>query len=186
MIDLFKLRRDGAAVLESVAAFKEEEIVLNRVFNAPVGLVWDAWTETSLVPGWWGPKHCSSSIEKMDLREGGRYLKCVRTPGNLEFWSKGVFTEIVEYKSLVMTDALSDKDGRPVPPSRYGLPDDWPDELLISVTFAILGGGRTRLTLRHSDLAGIRAEDRSDLKLGWQQSFDKLEELLARLVQPSA
>ena len=60
-----------------------------------------------------------------------------------------------------------------VPATHYGMPDDMPFEMLVTVTFEELGG-KTRMTLRH---AGLPASERSDgANAGWNESFDKLAE----------
>jgi uncharacterized protein YndB with AHSA1/START domain len=33
----------------------KKDIVVTRVFDAPVELVWRAWTEAEQVRQWWGP-----------------------------------------------------------------------------------------------------------------------------------
>lgn len=51
----------------------EREIVATRTFNAPVRLVFDAWTEPTLFERWWGPETDGfSSIPcEMDVHTGG-------------------------------------------------------------------------------------------------------------------
>ena len=64
-----------------------------------------------------------------------------------------------------------------VPASHYGMPDDIPLEMLVTVTFEDLGG-KTRMTLRHE---GLPAGEMSDgAGQGWGESFDKLAEYLAK------
>lgn len=48
--------------------------------DIPVDLVWKAWTDPKLVVLWWGPTHFTSPRCEIDLREGGKYLFCMRTP----------------------------------------------------------------------------------------------------------
>jgi uncharacterized protein YndB with AHSA1/START domain len=53
----------------------ERELVVTRVFDAPVRLVYDAWTKPDLFKLWWAPK--SSGVPmlscEMDVRTGGSY-----------------------------------------------------------------------------------------------------------------
>jgi Activator of Hsp90 ATPase homolog 1-like protein len=54
--------------------------------------------------------------------------------------------------------------------------EDWPAELLVTVTFEVVEG-RTKLTLRNS---GIMAGHMSDLtEAGWKESFNKLATTLS-------
>jgi len=76
---------------------KETELVITRVFDAPRELVWKAWTDPDQVARWWGPKGFTAPACKMDLRVGGEYLNYMRSPEGQDFWSKGVFREVVPF-----------------------------------------------------------------------------------------
>lgn len=156
----------------------EQDLVITRIFDAPRDLVWKAWTEPRHMMRWWGPKGFTAPTYKMDLRVGGEYLSCMRSPEGQEFWSKGVFREIVEPERLVMTDSFADAEGNVVPASHYGMPRDIPLEMLITVTFEE-ENGKTRLTLRHAGFPA--AEHREGASAGWNESFDKLAESLHEL-----
>jgi hypothetical protein len=73
------------------------EIVTTRVFGAPRELVWKAWTEPERLMRWRGPKYFTSPACEIDLRVGGKYLFCVRSPEGQEFWSAGVYCEFEEF-----------------------------------------------------------------------------------------
>jgi len=154
------------------------ELVITRVFDAPRELVWKVWTEPAHLMRWWGPKGFTSPVCKIDLRVGGEYLNCMRSPEGQDFWSKGVFREIVPPERLVMTDSFADTEGKIVPASHYGMKGDWPLEMLITVTFEE-NEDKTKLTLKHSDIPA--GENRDMAGAGWNESFDKLAEYLAKL-----
>ena len=50
---------------------EKNELIVTRVFNAPVNLVWRAWTEPEHFMKWWGPKEFISPTCEIDLRVGG-------------------------------------------------------------------------------------------------------------------
>jgi uncharacterized protein YndB with AHSA1/START domain len=153
----------------------ERALVITRIFNAPREQVWKTWTEPEHMKRWWGPKGFTSPVSKIDLRVGGAYLSCMRSPEGQDFWSTGVYREIVPLERIVCTDSFADEKGNVVPASHYGMEGAFPLEMLITVTFEELDG-KTRLTLRHD---GIPAGQMSELtEAGWQQSFDKLAEIL--------
>ena len=160
------------------AASAPNELVITRVFDAPRSLVWKAWTEPERVALWWGPRIFTAPVCRIDLRVGGEYLYCMRSPDGQDFWSKGTYVEIVPPERIVATDSFSDAQGNVVPASHYGMTGDWPLEMLVTVTFEDLGG-KTRLTLRHSGVAAVGAQDRADMGQGWNESLDKLAEHLA-------
>jgi uncharacterized protein YndB with AHSA1/START domain len=155
----------------------DREIVITRVFDAPRELVWKAWTEPERLMRWWGPKEFTSPACKIDLRVGGKYLFCMRSPEGQDFWSTGVYREIVEPERIVWTDSFADDKGNPVPASHYGMPGDWPAELLVTVTFEE-HQGKTKLILRH---VGIPSGEMGEMtKAGWNSSLDKLAESLEK------
>ena len=49
-------------------------MVLERVIDAPVQAIWDAWTDPESLPKWWGPDGFSCRTERIDLREGGEWV----------------------------------------------------------------------------------------------------------------
>jgi uncharacterized protein YndB with AHSA1/START domain len=147
------------------------ELVITRIFDAPRALVWKTWTEPDRVMRWWGPQYFTSPMAKIDLRVGGTYLYCMRSPEGQDFWSTGVYREIVAMTKIVASDSFADERGNVVPAVYYGMSSEFPMELLVTVTFEDLGD-KTRLTLRH---AGIPAGEMMELtEAGWNGSFDKL------------
>ncbi|MDD5144486.1 SRPBCC domain-containing protein [Methanoregula sp.] len=157
----------------------EDEILITRFFDAPREFVWRAWTEPELVRMWWGPKDYTCPSCTIDLRIGGSYLYCMRSPEGRDIWSTGVFREIVLSERLVCTDNFADEKGNVVPATSNGMSPDIPLEMIVTVTFEDQSG-RTRLTLRH---AGLPAGEMNDLtRAGWNESLDKLAGIVARNV----
>jgi len=153
----------------------EGELVITRVFDEPRELVWKAWTDPERMKRWWGPKNFTAPVCKIDLRVGGVYLYCMRSSEGQDYWSTGVYREIVPQERIVCTDSFADEKGNPVPASHYGMGGDWPAELLVTVTFAE-SAGKTKFTLRH---VGIPAGQMKELtSAGWNESFDKLADVL--------
>ena len=160
-----------------IAVPSTRKIVLTRTFDAPRALVWRAWTEPEQLMRWWGPQGFTSPVCKVDLRVGGSYLFCMRSPDGKDYWSTGVYREIVEPQRIVCTDSFADEKGNEVPASYYGMPGDWPQELLVTITLEELQG-RTRLTLEH---VGLPEGEHSRLAAeGWNGSFDKMAAALER------
>lgn len=155
----------------------DQELVITRFFDAPRELVWKAWTKPEHLMQWWGPKDFTAPVIKIDFRVGGKYLWCMRSPESEEYWSTGVYREIVEQEKIVTTDSFSDAQGNVVPASYYGMSGDWPLELLVTVIFEE-NDGKTKVTLQHE---GIPAgENRDSAKAGWNESLDKLSEYLRK------
>ncbi len=149
-----------------------QELVITRVFDAPRELVWKAWTEPEYFKRWWGPKNFTAPVCKIDLRVGGKYLNCMRSPEGKEYWGTGVYLEIVPPERLVYTDSFADEKGNKVPASHYEMPGDWPPELQVTVRLEE-HEDRTKMTLTHK---GLPDEIKDMCRDGWSGSFDKLAE----------
>ncbi|MDK2917038.1 MAG: hypothetical protein PWR25_1595 [Euryarchaeota archaeon] len=163
---------------ETVLTEEKGRLFIQRIFAASRDRVWKAWTDPELIARWWGPASFTGLDFRVDLREGGRYLFGMRLPDGRDFWSTGVYREIVTGERLVFTDSFADAEGNVVPASHYGMSGDWPQELLVTVTFEE-HDGETKMTLRHE---GIPAgEDRDMTEAGWNESLDRLAELLKEL-----
>jgi uncharacterized protein YndB with AHSA1/START domain len=152
---------------------KNTELTITRIFDGPRELLWKAWTVPEHAMRWWGPKNFTSPVSRIDLRVGGKYINCMRSPEGQDYWSTGVYREIVPLERLVMTDSFADEKGNVVPASHYGMPGEWPLELLVTVTFEETGG-RTKMTLRHEGIPSGTMSEQTEA--GWNESFDKLTE----------
>ena len=143
-----------------------------REFNAPLEKVWKAWTEPEQIKQWWGPKDFTAPVIKNDFRVGGKALYAMHGPPGTEFdkdmWSTGTYKEIVPMQKIVVTDSFADESGNVVPGTYYGMPDNFPLELLITVTFEEVNG-KTKLTLNHEGFP----DDDSGASQGWKETLDK-------------
>ncbi len=157
---------------------EDRELVITRTFDAPREEVWKMWTEPENIMKWWGPVGFSSPYARLDLRAGGRYLYCMKDPSGKEYWSGGIFREIVPMERIVATDNFTDKDWNIVPASTYGLSAEYPSELILTVTFEDLGDGRTKITIRH--LGHPLGPDIEGARMGWNTSLDKFADALAK------
>lgn len=154
---------------------KTQDQVITRTFDAPRERIWQAWTNPERLMRWWGPKGFTAPACTIDLRVGGRYLYCLRSPEGQDFWSTGVYREIVEPERLVCSDSFADAAGNVVPATHYGMSPDFPLELQVTVTLEE-ADGTTRMTLRH---VGIPPGTMSEMcEAGWSESFDKLADSL--------
>jgi uncharacterized protein YndB with AHSA1/START domain len=136
-----------------------------------------------MVKKWWGPKMFYSPTVQIDFREGGKYLSCMRSDQGPEMfqkglWSTGVYQEIVELEKIVSTDSFADENGNVVPGTHYGMSEDFPLEMQVTVTFEDYDQGKTRMILKHKGMpAGADSEGANQ---GWNESFDKLATSLSQ------
>jgi uncharacterized protein YndB with AHSA1/START domain len=155
----------------------EKKIVVTRVFNAPVKLVWKTWTDPELVMRWWGPERFICPSAKIDFREGGRSVVSMRSPkemGDQEWFSIWDYKKIVPMQSIEFIQNLSDKNGNKMSPTRVGMPPDFPEDIRTVVIFKSLGENKTEMTVtQYADMG----QTSKFAKLGLEQSLDKMVEL---------
>jgi uncharacterized protein YndB with AHSA1/START domain len=155
----------------------EQMIIITREFDAPRETVFKAWTDCDRLTRWWGPKGFTTPLCKIDLRPEGVFHNCMRSPEGRDYCGKGVYREIKEPERIIYTDFFVDEKGNPVPASHYGISPDWPQETLVTVTFAE-HDGKTRLTLQHS-VGAVPDSERDMCQQGWSEMLDKLAGHLA-------
>jgi Uncharacterized conserved protein len=124
-----------------------------------------------------GARGYTTPVAEIDLREGGRFLGCMRSPEGVKVWATGVYQEIVPLEKLVVTDSFADEKGNVVPGTYYGMSAEFPMEMKITVTFED-EGGNTRFTLHHAGIESLGEADVRGMQQGWNESFDKLAEIL--------
>jgi uncharacterized protein YndB with AHSA1/START domain len=159
---------------------KQLDVIVKRIIDAPVELVWRAWTEPKHVMRWWGPQDYTSPTCQIDLREGGKYIFCMRAPqeqGGQDSYSAGIYQKIIPMERLAFTQSMSDEHGNPIDPALVGLPPDFPKEVHMEVLFKkIKDGSMTELTvIEHGWTMG---QMYIYSLLGMHQSMDKLIESL--------
>ena len=157
---------------------KKQDIVITRIIDAPLEMVWKAWTEPEHVMRWWGPQYYTSPSAKIDLREGGKYVFAMRAPkeqGGQDSYTAGIYKKIVPMELLEFTQGLADKDGNPLDPAQVGMPPDFPKEIRTAVRFKPKGE-MTELTITEHGWTPGQMMVYS--YAGMQQSIDKLAESL--------
>jgi uncharacterized protein YndB with AHSA1/START domain len=154
---------------------------ISRVFDAPADAVFRAWTELDALTRWWGPKGFTMHSCTLDLRPGGMFHYCMRSPGGQEMWGKLVFREIRPTEKLVFVVSFSDKEGGI---QRHPMSADWPLEVLSTVTFTE-HHGKTTISMTGQALGGSEKEIAAftsgfdGMRGGWAGSMALLEEYLA-------
>lgn len=144
----------------------DREIRYERTFDAPLAVVWRAFTDPSLVARWWGRGH-KLDVERMEVERGGHWRFVEHTPEGDEGF-EGRYREVEPEKRLVQT---FEWDGLPGYVS------------LATAEFEGLSDGRTRLV---DTSLYFTTEERdgmlsSGMREGLDQSLAALDEVLASL-----
>jgi uncharacterized protein YndB with AHSA1/START domain len=154
---------------------KTRDLVLTRTFDAPVERVWKAWIDSELVKRWWGPTGFTAPVAKMDFREGGTSLVCMRSPQGQDMYNTWTYRKIVPLSLIEFVMDWADKDGNRVDPTSMGLPPTMPRDVRHVISFKSLGPNKTEMTITEF---GYTSDEHFDLsKAGLEQCLDKMAAL---------
>jgi uncharacterized protein YndB with AHSA1/START domain len=155
---------------------KKFNVVVTRVFNAPVEQVWKAWSDSDQVMRWWGPTGFTSPLAKMDFRVGGRSLVCMRAPkeyGGQDMYNTWTYQKIEPFQRIEFMLNFSDKEGNKLDPSKIGLPPGIPPDVPHVIIFKSFGNNKTEITVTEY---GYTLEEAVGVsKSGLEQCLDKME-----------
>ena len=162
-------------------ATADRELLITRVFDAPRGLVFKAWSDPEHLMRWSAPHGCTLQFYKFDFRPGGVFLHLLRNPTGHDCLCKGTYREIVAPERIVWVNTFSDPDGNLV---KAPFEIDFPLEILNIVTLEEQNG-KTLLTLRGGPI-NETAEQRAvyegmfdSMRQGFGGTWDQLEAYLA-------
>jgi uncharacterized protein YndB with AHSA1/START domain len=78
----------------------DRELRLSRTLEAPVDIVWEAWTKPEHLANWWGPDGFTNTITEMDVTPGGEFNLVMHGPDGTDYKNKSVFTEVIPFKKI--------------------------------------------------------------------------------------
>jgi uncharacterized protein YndB with AHSA1/START domain len=160
---------------------RKQDVVVTRIFDAPVEQVWKAWVEPEMVMQWWGPTGFTCPLAEMNFREGGISLVCMRAPkefGGQDMYNTWTYTKIVPKERIEYTFNFVDKDGHKLTPAQLGLPAGVPEDGHHVITFKGLGDKSTEMTMTECGYTSDQAHDLS--KAGLEQCLDKMAAIVAK------
>jgi uncharacterized protein YndB with AHSA1/START domain len=135
-------------------------VTIKKTFNAPIALVWEAWSEPGHIAHWWGPKGMEINIVEHNFTNGGTWKYTMPMPDGNEFVSEGKYTEIIELQKIVTT-----ADFKPMT-----------EGVILEVLFAE-NGNQTDFTFSviHSTEEYKIQQEKMGIYNGWGSAFDRLE-----------
>src|SRR5688572_6195752 len=90
---------------------ENKQIKVEREFDAPLNLVWAAWTESEILDQWWAPKPWKTETKEMNFTEGGYWLYAMKGPEGEVHWCRADYQSIKPLKSFSGLDAFCDEAG---------------------------------------------------------------------------
>ncbi len=151
----------------------KKQTTMERVFDASRELLWKAHTDPELIPQWWGPRGYETVVEKMDVTPGGEWRfihKAKDEKGkDASYAFYGVYKDLKELEYITWTFNYE--------PIGLG------HEITETVSFVDLGDGKTKVSVvsRYNTIEDLEGMVQSGMEKGATETWDRLEELAAKL-----
>ena len=91
----------------------KKTVYITREFDAPLSLVWDAFTKQEYLDQWIAPKPMTSKTKYQDFKVGGKRFYAMISPEGQERWAIQEYTSITPKTNFKMYNAFADKDENP-------------------------------------------------------------------------
>jgi uncharacterized protein YndB with AHSA1/START domain len=145
---------------------KANEIRIQRIYDAPVQAVWDAWTDPAQVAQWWGPRGFTLTSHSKDLRVGGHWSYTMHGPDGTDYPNRTTYFEVEPLARLVYD---------------HGANENQPPLFRVTVLFAEIDG-KTHMDMTMAlESAEAAVQTRHFIKAaGGNGTWDRLDEFLTK------
>jgi len=145
----------------------DRTVSLQRTFDAPINLVWTAWTQPEHIAKWWSPKGIETKIIEHEFAVGGHWKYIMPMPNGKEFIAEGMYTEIVHHEKII-----SKADFKPMT-----------EGVEIQALFKA-DGDKTHFTFNvvHATVEYRIQQEKMGILNGWGSVFDRLDDLLKNTI----
>ncbi len=145
-------------------------LTLKKVFDAPIKLVWEAWTRSEHVIKWWAPNPTTINVVEHNFIVGGRWKYTMPMPDGKLFISEGQFLEIEPYKKIVTS-----ADFKPMT-----------EGVELHVLFEA-DGDKTSFTFSviHATEEYCKQQEQMGFYNGWGSAFERLDSIVKKLAAES-
>jgi len=145
---------------------ESREIRIQRLYDAPLQAVWDAWTDPAQAALWWGPRGYTLTTHSKDVRTGGHWDYTMHGPDGTDYPNTTQYLEVLPLAKLVYD---------------HGGNADQPPMFRVTVLFDEVDG-KTRMDMSmRLPTAEAAAQTRVFIKqAGGNATWDRLAEYLAK------
>ena len=144
---------------------------VSRVFHARRETVFKAWSSTDHVKRWFSPETYTVSDARVEMRNGGAFDVCMRSPTGEEHWTHGMFVEVTPHSRLVIDSHVTDRAGKQL--FRADTEVNFSDAL---------GGTQMDVVQTYTFIdPSLAASMVAGAREGWRTTLDKLEKEVVRM-----
>jgi uncharacterized protein YndB with AHSA1/START domain len=138
-------------------------LTIKKVIEAPVKLVWEAWTNSDHVVQWWAPPGMKINVVEHSFKVGGKWKYTMPMPDGNLFISEGTYLEIEPNKKIVTT-----ADFKPMT-----------EDVELHVEFEA-DGDNTNFTFSviHATEEYSKQQEKMGFYNGWGSAFTRMESVI--------
>jgi uncharacterized protein YndB with AHSA1/START domain len=149
-------------------------VYITREFDAPLSLVWEAFTTAEIIDKWIAPAPYTAKTKSMNFNPGGKRIYAMVSPEGNERWAIQEYTSINPKTNFKMFNCFADKDLNPDPNG-----SDWNHD------FSEQNGITTvKITIYNESFERMEMV-LEGFKMGFTMSMKNLEEVLKALITKS-
>jgi uncharacterized protein YndB with AHSA1/START domain len=150
------------------------QIVVTRVYDAPVDKVWKAWTVSDILDQWWGPKPWRAETRTLEFKPGGRWHYAMVGPKGERQWCRVDFKAIDPQRSFLADSSFCDENGTP----NNSMPAmHWHTEFSATPT-----GTRINVTISFDREADLNTIIGMGFEAGFSMGLSQLDEVLEEIL----
>lgn len=145
---------------------KNRTLSIKKVLDAPIELVWDAWTNPDHIIQWWAPPGMKIKVIEHEFKVGGKWKYSMPMPDGNMFVSEGKYLKIEPMKEIVTT-----ADFKPMT-----------EGVELHVSFEA-DGDKTNFAFSvvHETEEYAKAQEKMGFYNGWGSAFTRLETVIEKL-----
>lgn len=162
---------------QMISKIEGNVLILEREFNAPRVLVFQAFTKAEHLKQWWGPRGWTLPVCHVDFREGGVWHYCMKCEDKnqgdfygMESWGKAAYREIVVPEKIVYVDYFSDAEGN--------VAEDMPQTLVTLTFIETVNGTRVINRGEYATAEGLKQVMDMGMMQGITDTWNRLVEHL--------
>ncbi len=145
---------------------KNRTLTLEKMFDAPLNIVWESWIKPEHIVKWWAPQGIKIKVIEHNFMVGGKWKYAMPMPDGSDFISEGTYKEIIKMKKITTS-----ADFKPM------------TENVELQAFFEAQGDKTKFifSVIHETEAYCKQQEDMGFYNGWGSAFDRLGALLKTL-----
>ena len=159
-----------------------ERFFITRSFEAPIGRVYEMWTDPDDLQQWLPPTGSTMRFLRAEPKVGGSSFYAMTMANGAVMHGLLTYLTLERPSRIVYAQQFCDEAEQVITAPFFA---DWPRTMLTTVELVSEAPDRTRVTVRWepqeatASALGEFAAQRASMTMGWTGSFDKLEAAIA-------